>query len=146
MAQGMGIVWTHHGTAGERHSVGLGRFWGWAGSAFPTLERCCCCCCCWQWVPWGALPTAPRWESGSLPALAAITDGFLQYKEGSWQGSVLDNTRIGCVEVLPHSSTHSPAFIPLCAAEYIRAATSRWFPHTCRSLLRESCLTTRWAL
>ena len=35
-------------------------------------------------------------ESCSVLILVTITDGFLQYKEGSWQGSLLENVRIGC--------------------------------------------------
>lgn len=50
------------------------------------------------------------------------------------------------MEVLPHRNTHSPAFIPLCSAQWIWAAPSRWhrLPRaalTYKSLLHESCLT-----
>lgn len=81
-------------------------------------------------------------QSESCPVLILVTntDGFLQYKEGSWQGSLLDNIRIGC-GVSITSQRH-----PFTSIYFIVFSTvdGLWLPRpalTYKSLLRDSCVT-----
>lgn len=97
MVQGVEIVWTPHEKQQVKHLLGVVLGLVVIMPSSPP-ERCCfwqrgnCRACTWGEYFWRAFHS----ESCSVLILVTITDGFLQYKEGSWQGSLLDNIRIGC--------------------------------------------------
>lgn len=136
MVQAMEIVWTPPWkAAGERHNIHFGVVLGLV-VIMPSSpsERCCF----WHRGNrrartggehcWRAFPSV----SCSVLVLVTITDGFLQYKEGSWQGGLLDKVRIGCDGSItsqkhPFTSIYSVVFstVDLSSSFALAQASSR---------------------